>query len=108
MPEFFRNGKDTVPVSAVDKLTCHSSGAFASVKITACWTESGMTSKRNKLQVAAMRAGIHGTAVSWVTAVDHLVNIFNFNRTRVESIKYLFVMIAENILEYVHRIIMSN
>ncbi len=43
-----------------------------------------------------------------VVAVDHLINVFNLRRTGMKSIKDFFVMIAEDFLENVHKIIMKK
>lgn len=45
MPQFFRNGKNTVSVSDGDKLVCHCISTFLGIKISTGWTESGMVAK---------------------------------------------------------------
>ena len=67
-----------------------------------------MTAERDEFQMIAERASIHGTAESGITAVDHLVYVFNFDRLRMQGIYDFFIMVAKNLLEYVHRSIMKH
>ena len=39
-------------------------------------TKSGMATERNKFKMAALGAGVHGTAIRGVATVNHLGDIF--------------------------------
>ena len=65
-----------------------------------------MTTKRNKLKVTTMSAAIHGTTKRRVTTVDHLIDAFHDNITRMKSILNYFIVIPKNFLQKIHEIIM--
>lgn len=44
------------------------------------------TAKGNKFKISTVRTAIHGTTVRRVTTMNHLVDIFNDSRTRMEFI----------------------
>ena len=67
-----------------------------------------MTAKRYELEVTAVRATVHGTTMGGVTAVDHLINVFDYRRSGMQKINELFIMFFKNSLEYVHVIIMKQ
>ena len=73
-------------VSAAYEFKSHLSGAFLAVFDPAGRTEPAFAAKRNELEVTAVRAGIHGPAKRRVTTMNHLVDIFNDSRTRMEFI----------------------
>ena len=95
MPQFFRNGKNTVSVSDGDKLVCHCISTFLGIKISTGWTESGMAAERNKLHMPTLGTGIHGAAIRGVTTVNHPVNVFYFCGTWMKSEQYFFVMVCK-------------
>ena len=67
-----------------------------------------MTAKRYELEVTAVRATVHGTTIGGVTAVDHLINVFDYRRSGTQKINELFIMFFKNSLEYVHVSIMKQ
>ena len=95
-PEFFGDRKDTMPVVAVDQFTSHGGCPLPGIKVTAHWTEMGMAAKRDKVEMTALRAAIHGAAEGGITAVDHLIDVFYLRRTGMESIYNFFVVITKN------------
>ena len=107
-PEFFGDRKDTMPVVAVDQFTSHGSCPFPGIKVAASRTETGMAAKRDEVEMTALRTAVHGAAEGGVTAVDHLINVFNLRGTGMKSIEYFFIIIAEDFLENVHKIIMKK
>ncbi len=107
-PEFFGDRKNTMPVVAVDQFACHGSCPLPCIKVAASRTETGMAAKRDKVKMTALRTAVHGTAEGGVTTVDHLINVFNLRGTGMKSIEYFFIMIAEDFLENVHKIIMKK
>ena len=60
--ETFINSKNTMAVLDTDELERHTGGAFHSIFISAGRTKAAVTAKRNKFEVTAVRAGVHGTA----------------------------------------------
>ena len=60
--EIFINGKNAMAVLDMDKLERHTGGAFHSIFISAGRTKTAVTAKRNKLEITAVRAGIHSAA----------------------------------------------
>ncbi len=106
--EFFRDRKNTMAVITVDQFSCHGGCPFPGVQVAARWAETGMAAKRDKMEMAAMRAAIHGAAKGGVTAVDHLINVFNLRWAGMKSIDDLLVMITEDFLEDVHETIMRK
>ena len=108
LTEFFRDRKNAMAVVAVDQFACHGSCPFPGVKVAAGRTETGMAAKRDKVKMTALRTTIHGTAEGGVTAVDHLINVFDLRRTGMKSIEYFFIMIAEYFLKDVHKTIMKK
>ena len=60
--EIFINGKNAMAVLDIDEFKRHTSGAFHSVFISAGRTKAAVTTKRNKLEITAVRAGIHSAA----------------------------------------------
>ena len=51
------------------------------VLVAAGRTEAAVTTKRYELEVTAVRATVHGTTIGGVTAVDHLINVFDYRRS---------------------------
>ena len=47
-------------VRDIDEFKSHTGGAFHGIFVAAGWTKAAVTAKRDKLEVAAMRASIHG------------------------------------------------
>ena len=43
-----------------------------------------------------MRTAIHGTTVRRITTMNHLVNIFNDSRTRMEFVNDVFIIIGKD------------
>ena len=108
LSEFFRDRKNAMAVVAVDQFACHGSCPFPGVKVAAGRTETGMAAKRDKVKMPAFGAAVHGTAEGGVTAVDHLINVFDLRGTGMKSIHDFFVVIAEDFLEDVHKTIMKK
>ena len=60
--EIFINGKNAMEVLDTNEFERHTGGAFHSIFISAGRTKAAVTAKRNKFEVTAVRAGVHGTA----------------------------------------------
>ena len=54
--------------------------------------------KRTKLVVfvTTVRTAIHGTTVRRITTMNHLVDIFNDSRTRMEFVNDVFIIIGKD------------
>ncbi|SEK22932.1 hypothetical protein SAMN04487770_1011 [Butyrivibrio sp. ob235] len=57
-----------------------------------------MTTKGNEFESTTIRAAVHGAAIGRISAIEHLIDVFNFSFAGVKSILNFFVMIAEQIL----------
>ncbi len=66
--EFFRNGKDTMPVCTVNELRSHGSRALDGIFVAAGGAETAVAAKGTKLKKAAARTGIHGAAKRRIAA----------------------------------------
>ena len=60
--EVFINGKNAMAVLNTDELKRHTGGAFHSIFVSAGRTKAAVTTKRNKLEITAVGAGVHGAA----------------------------------------------
>ena len=60
--EIVVNSKNAMTVLDTDKFERHTCSAFHSIFISAGRTKAAVTAERNKLEITAVRAGVHGTA----------------------------------------------
>ena len=60
--EIFINGKNAMAVLDIEEFKRHTGGAFHSVFISAGRTKAAVTTKRNKLEITTVGAGVHGAA----------------------------------------------
>ena len=102
------NGKNAMTVSDINELKGHRGSAIHGIFITAGRAETAVTTERNKFKVTAFGTGIHCTAESRVTAVNHFCYVINDNLTWMQDVYHFFVMVIKNVLEYVHKIIMTQ
>ena len=108
MAKIFIISKDTVTVRALDELESHGVGSVLAIFDAASWAELAFATERNKFKVTAFGTGIHCTAESRVTAVNHFCYVINDNLTWMQDVYHFFVMVIKNVLEYVHKIIMTQ
>lgn len=66
------------------------------VFVSAGRAKTAFTAKRNKFKIATVRTAIHSTTVGRVATMDHLVDIFNDSRTRMEFVNDMFIIIGKN------------
>lgn len=76
--EFFWNGKDTVPVIAVDQFAGHSGSPITGIEIPTGRAKAALAAERDEFPLIAIKAMVQGTAKRRITTVDHLVDIFHF------------------------------
>lgn len=93
IPEIFIDRKNTVAMDGIDEFQRHGSSTTHGIKISARRAETAMTTKRDKLQPATVRASVHDTAKRRIAAVDHLIDIFHLSRSGMKSIFNFFVMV---------------
>lgn len=60
--KIFINSKNAMAVLDADKLERHTGGAFHGIFIPTGRTKAAVTAERNKLEVAAVGAGVHSAA----------------------------------------------
>ena len=96
--EIFINGKNAMAVLDTDELKRHTGSAFHSIFVSAGRTKAAVTAKRNKLEITAVRAGVHGTAKRRITTVDHLIDIFHLSLSGMKSIFNFFIMVCKDSL----------
>ena len=96
--EIFINSKNAMAVLDTDEFKRHTGGAFHSVFVSAGRTKAAVTTERNKLEITAVGAGVHGAAKRRITAVDHLINIFYLSFSGMKSIFNFFIMVCKDSL----------
>ena len=95
-------------VGNIHKFKGHTGSAFHGIFVATRRTETAVTAEWNKFKFATGRAAIHGTAESRVATVDHLVDVFHFGITRMESVFNFFIIVSKNLLQDIHKIIMQE
>lgn len=80
-PQFFGDGKNTVTVDTGNEFRGHAKRTYLIVLVAAGRAEAAVTTKWYELEVTAVRTAIHGTAKRGITAVDHLIDIFDHRRS---------------------------
>ena len=80
-------------VNTLDDFERHGSGALDTIEIATGRTETAFTAKRNKFERTTRRTPIHSTAVSRISAMNHLFDVFKNNRASLKGVFDLFVMI---------------
>ena len=96
--EIFINGKNTMTVADIDELKRHTGSALHGIFIATGGTKAAVTAKRDKFEVPAMSAGVHGTAKRSIAAVNHLIDIFHLIFSGMESIYNFFIMVSKDFL----------
>ena len=104
--EVFIDGENTMPVSNINQFERHVGGTFHGILIPAGRAETTVTAERNEFKFTTFRAAVHGTAIRRVTAINHLLDVFNHSVARMKSIYHFFIMICKNFLKDIHKIIM--
>ena len=60
--EIFINGKNAMAVLDIDEFKRDTGGAFHSIFVSAGRAKAAVTTKRNKLEITTVGAGVHGAA----------------------------------------------
>ena len=80
-------------VNTLDDFERHGSGALDRIEIATGRTETAFTAKRNKFERTTRRTPIHSTAVSRISAMNHLFDVFKNSRAGFESVLDFFIMV---------------
>ena len=59
-------------------------------------TKTAFATKWNKFKIATVRTTKHGPTIRRVTTMDHLADILNDSRTRVELVNDVFIIISKD------------
>lgn len=94
--KFFRDSEHAVSVNAGNELAGHMERPKLIVLVTAGRTETAFTTERDKLHFATTRTCKESPTKGRIAAVNHLIDIFNNRRARMELINNLFIIIAKN------------
>ena len=79
-----------------NKLAGHMEGTELIVFVSTGRAKAAFTAKGNEFQISAVRTSIHGTTVRRVTTRNHLADIFDDSRTRVEFVMDVFIIISKD------------
>ena len=90
-------------VRSSDKLEGHGSGALDGIESTAGRTKAAAATEGDKLGLSALWAAVKSSAEGRIAAVDHLLDVFQFDIARMASVFNFFEMIAKDLLQNVHR-----
>lgn len=90
-------------VRSSDELKGHGGGALNGIESSAGRAEPAAATERDKLRLGTFWAAVKSSAEGRVAAVDHLLDVFQFDIARMASVFNFFVMITKNLLQYVHR-----
>ena len=63
----------------INQFKGHTGSAFHGIFVAAGRAETAMTAERNKFKISAVRTAVHGTTERWITAMNHLIDIFHLS-----------------------------
>ena len=91
--KLFRDGKNTVTMNALNNFERHGSSALDGIEISAGRTKTAFAAERNKFERTTRRTPVHSSAVSRISAMNHLFNAFKNNRASFEGVFDFFIVI---------------
>ena len=94
----FIDCEDAMAVCDIDQFKRHAGGAFHGIFIAAGRAEAAVTAEGNKLEFTAVRTAVHGTTKGWITAVNHLIDIFHLSFSGMKSIFNFFIIVSKDLL----------
>lgn len=106
--QVFINGKNEVPVGAVNEFEGHFGRAVNAVFIAAGRTKFRMAAERDEFKFAAVGTAIHGAAKRGIPTIDHLLDVFHNNRTWMKGIFNFLIVFFKNLLKNIHKSIMQE
>ena len=87
------DGKNAMSVNTLNDLERHGSGALDGIEISTGRAETAFAAKRNKFERTTRRTPIHGSAISRISAMNHLIDAFKNNRASLKGVLDFFVVI---------------
>ena len=87
------DGKNAMSVNALNDFERHGSGALDGIEISAGRANAALAAKGNKFERTTGRAPIHGSTISRISAMNHLIDAFKNNRASLKGVLDFFVMI---------------
>ena len=94
--KFFWDSENTMAMNTGNELAGHMEGTELIVFVSTGREKAAFTAKGNEFQISAVRTSIHGTTVRSVTTGNHLADIFDDSRTRVEFVTDVFIIISKD------------
>ena len=91
--KLFGDGEDAVPVNTLDDFERHRSSALNGIEITTGRAKTTFAAKRNKFERTTRRTPIHSSAVSRISAMNHLFDVFKNNRASLKGVLDFFVVV---------------
>ena len=91
--KFFRNSEYTVPVNTLNDFERHRSSALNGIEITTGRAKTTFAAKRNKFERTTRRTPVHSSAVSRISAMNHLFDAFENNRASLKGVLDFFVVV---------------
>ena len=88
-----RDGKNAMSVNALNDFERHGSSALDGIEISAGRAETAFAAKGNKFERTTRRTPIHGSAISRISAMNHLFDAFKNNRASLKGVLDFFVVI---------------
>ena len=88
-----RNGKNAMPMNALDDFKSHGSSTLDGIEISTGRTKTAFAAKRNEFERTARRTPVHSSAVSRIPAMNHFVNAFKNNRAGLKGVLDFFIMV---------------
>lgn len=94
--KFFWNGKNTMAMNTGDKLARHVKRTFLVVTIATRRAKTALATESDKFQISTVRAAIHGATIGRVTAMKHLVDVFNNRSAWMKLVNHMFIIIIKD------------
>ena len=91
--KLFGDGEDAVPVNTLDDFERHRSSALNGIEITTGRAKTTFAAKRNKFERTTRRTPVHSSAVSRISAMNHLFDAFENNRASLKGVLDFFVVV---------------
>ena len=91
--EFFGDGKDTMPMNALNELKGHRSSALDRIEIAARGAKAALAAERNEFERTTRRTPVHCAAEGRISTMNHFLDTFKNNRACFQGVLDFFVMI---------------
>lgn len=82
-----------MPVNTLNDFEGHRSSALNGIEITTGRAKTTFAAKRNKFKRTTRRTPIHSSAVSRISAMNHLFDAFENNRASLKGVLDFFVVV---------------